>query len=171
MPWDLGDPEKLPQGGESRGFGGPVRAMGVAPSLPTPVPAFVGAFSPLPVLPRDLPARQELSMETQMPVSRARSTMEAKSLLRWGTREAAGTKQRGGQVRSLLCFWPRSGTQKEETCPRSPSGSAIQCPAQPRWCSIVFGGPGHGPACLPSLWWGWKSHFLAACYQKLNTEA
>lgn len=51
-------------------------------------------------------------METQMPVSSARSTTEAKSPLRWGTREAAGTKQRIGQVGSLLCFWPQSGTQK-----------------------------------------------------------
>lgn len=74
---------------ESRAFGGPNRAMGRAASLPHPCSGtyrYVQLFAQPCLFPvtvsRDLPARQELSMETQMPVSKARSTMEASSLLR-----------------------------------------------------------------------------------------
>lgn len=103
--------------GEQR-IGGLAERRGGGGRLATPilVLAFIGAFSPWPVLPsfpprfslallsvgEDLPARQALSMETQMPVSRARSTREAKSPLRWGTMEAVGAKQGRGRVRSLL---------------------------------------------------------------------
>lgn len=74
---------------ESTVFEGPTRAMGRAASLPHPCGCThrcVQLFAQPCLLPvavgRDLPARQELSMETQMPVSKARSTMEASSLLR-----------------------------------------------------------------------------------------
>lgn len=92
------------------------------PAVPIPAPAFIGVFSPLPAPPwffltllavgRDLPARQALSMETQVPVSRARSTMEAKSPLRWGTMEAEGAKQRHGASQIFAPAVPRAGDRQ-----------------------------------------------------------
>lgn len=88
------------------GFEGSAEPWGDRPATSIPEGCIHGVFSPVPVPPwislallpvgRDLPARQALSMETQMPVSRARSTTEAKSPLRWGTMEAVGTKQTVG---------------------------------------------------------------------------
>lgn len=79
-----------------------------------PKPCVYGVFSPVPFPPwislgllavgRDSPARQALSMETQMPVSRARSTTEAKSPLRWGTMEAVRAEQTGvSEILARLC--------------------------------------------------------------------
>lgn len=78
---------------------------GDRPATSMPECCIYGVFSPVPAPPwislallpvgRDLPARQALSMETHMPVSRARSTTEAKSPLRCGTMEAVGAQQTG----------------------------------------------------------------------------
>lgn len=95
---------------------------------------------------RDLPARQALSMETQQPVSRARSTTEAKSPLRWGTMEAVGANQRPGRVRSLLQLYPRLGTERDVSQVPGWLCHVVPCPPQP----LVSGGHGdpiQHPAC------------------------
>ena len=71
-----------------------------------------------------------------MPVSRARSTMEAKSLLRWGTMEAAGAKQRPGSVRPLLQLYPGLGTDMSQV----PSWLCHTVPCLPQ--PLVSGGCG-----------------------------
>lgn len=114
---------------------------GDRPSTSIPEPCIYGVFSPVPVPPwisvaplavgRDLPARQALSMETQMPVSRARSTTEARSPLRWGTMEAVEAKQWG---ESDPCSGFTLGWGQIGTCPQSRADSATYCPAQPNSC-------------------------------------
>lgn len=102
---------------------------GDRPATSIPERCIYGVFSPVPVpgslwpcwQRADLPARQALSMETQMPVSRARSTTEARSPLRSGTMEAVGENRHwgeagpcsgstlgGGQIRdvSSVLSWP-----------------------------------------------------------------
>lgn len=97
-----------------------------------------------------------------MPVSRARSTMVAMSPLRWGTMEAAGAKQRPGQVTSLLRLCPGLG------CVPGP-GSATQCPSHPSaWCRghVVIPASTQHAVCMP-----WQSTAPTLHPQAVNPNA